>query len=225
MMDRLVLSAFGEELRDKLAVSAAKALAVIERRVAQGARVAPKVMESARQAASAGLTSTPAVARRAALGAADSAKTQLYAASLPQRVGLADTAAATRQRVAEAIRAEAKNPAAARTGQYLSKGYEGYMTDVQRAYSPAHKAQVLGVSPASVAAPAAPQTSHYMQVLGSADPNAVSGIRAVPRKIDLANTQLLPGRSVNPYANTTIAEAAPAATRVGIPRHRMVAAQ
>lgn len=70
---------------EKQAVSAGRTLAVLRARMAQGGRVAPKLLQQAESAAASGLSSTPAAARRAALGAGEGArlaqKAQAYGAN------------------------------------------------------------------------------------------------------------------------------------------------
>jgi hypothetical protein len=68
-------------------------------------------------------------------------------------------------RVHSAIKAEAAG-APTRTGQHLSKGYEGYMTGSQRAYSPQHMGQVVGTAPIHMRE----GTTSYMKSLGSSAP-------------------------------------------------------
>lgn len=198
MMDRLVLSAFGEELRDKLAVSAAKSLAAIQRRVAQGARVAPSLLSQAEHAAASGMAATPRAVRLTAMGAADAAKTQQLARGVAQRAGpsTAATAAATRSRLEGAMAIERANPAAVRTGQPLSAGYEGYMTDIQRGYSPEHKALA---APQQQTLPqvarATKNARPYSWASGSAQSGPVTAVGRPPRQ------------PVNATAHTTLAPA------------------
>jgi hypothetical protein len=82
-MDLTVLKSFSQEL-EKLSVSAATTLSLLQQRVAQGARVAPAVMQRAEAAAAQGLTQTPAAARRAALGAGESVRLQQAAQEAAQ---------------------------------------------------------------------------------------------------------------------------------------------
>jgi hypothetical protein len=72
-MNRVVFSSFVDEL-EKHAVSAARTLAVLESRAAQGARVHPTVLQGVRELAAGGATSTPIAARKATLNVAESAR-------------------------------------------------------------------------------------------------------------------------------------------------------
>lgn len=134
---------------EKQAVSAGRTLALIRSRMAQGGRVAPKLLASAEQAAASGATSTPAALRRTALGAGEGARLAQRAKTLPARVGVGTQAAATRSRVADAVRSEAGG-AATRSNIPLSNAYEGYMSSAQTAYTPAHTAKVMGIRPNQV---------------------------------------------------------------------------
>lgn len=195
-MGPLVFRAFTSELREKLATSAAKSLAVIERRIAQGARVAPSLLAEARQAAAAGMATTPRATRRLALDAADAARTQESARGLARWVGptAATDVAATRPRVERALAIERANPAAVRTGQQLSPAYEGYMTDIQRAYSPAHKAQVMPAqrAPLHVARVAenTPEYSWASEAAQSGPATVIERPRRQPADLGTAHTTL-----------------------------------
>lgn len=217
-MDPLVFHAFTLELREKLAVSAGRSLAVIERRMAQGARVAPSLLAEARQAAAAGMATTPRATRLTALGAADATKTQEFARGAAQRVGptTAATAAATPLRVEQALAVERANPAAVRTGQQLSPAYEGYMTDSRRAYSPQHKAHVAPTqqAPLHVARVAenAPNYSWASEAVQSG-PVTKAGPRRQPADLGAANTTLATAPTGTAFEPTQLAPA-PAATPI-----------
>lgn len=66
---------------------------------------------------------------------------------LPGKVGLGQTAQATRQRVGQAIQDEAAHGNSRSGGVPLSKAYEGYMTNSRRSYNSDHVSQVMGLSP------------------------------------------------------------------------------
>lgn len=94
----------------KVAISAGRTLAALQARVAQGARVAPGLMQRAEQAAAQGLASTPAAMRRTALGASESARMGQAAAQM----GNNPVTQGMRQRVGNAYEAAMSNPAAVR---------------------------------------------------------------------------------------------------------------
>lgn len=130
----------------KHAISAGRTLAAIEARATQGVRVAPRLLQGAREAAGAGLTSTPAAVRRTALGAASSGAEIQRAAALPQRVGLGQVAADTRARVSAADVADRFQGVTSPTRMtdpafQLSKAHGGF------ASTPEHRAQVFGITP------------------------------------------------------------------------------
>ena len=108
-MDPLVLQSFGGELI-KTSISAKLVLRAIKGRVAQGARVAPKMMQQAESAAAKGLTSTPVAMRRTALGAAESGRAAQGAKTLAQRSGVAPQRAALQARGAQMTEALKKAP-------------------------------------------------------------------------------------------------------------------
>lgn len=66
--------------------------------------------------------------------------------ALPGKVGLGQTAAATRDRVGQAIKQEAQQGGSRTGGVPLSKAYEGYMTNSRRSYNTDHVSQVMGLS-------------------------------------------------------------------------------
>lgn len=164
------LKAFSSEL-EKLAISAGLVNQVLQRRVAQGARVAPKLLQMSGQAATQGLAQAPAAARRAVLGAGEAVRAQ----QATQRALSNPVTQAMQQRVGNAIRSEAAG-AATRTGQPLSKAYEGYMTSSQRAYSPEHMGAVLGTAPVHMPVG---QTA-YMRSVGTSATLPAGPLPAVP---------------------------------------------
>ena len=125
-MDHIVLKSFGGELT-KTAISARLALAAIKRRAAQGARVAPKLMQRAEAAAAKGLTSTPAAVRRTALGAAEGGRAAQAAKTLAARSGVAPQRAALQARGAQLEGALRKAPGSVTSpvqgGAVLERGY------------------------------------------------------------------------------------------------------
>lgn len=186
-----VLKSFGSEL-EKLSVSAATTLSLLQQRAAQGARIAPALMQRAETAAAQGLTHTPAAVRQTALGAGESVRLQQATNQALQN----PVTQAMQQRVHGAIQAEAAG-AATRTGQPLSKGYEGYMTSSQRAYSPEHMGQVLGSAPVHLPV----GETHYMKQLGTSGtlPNGTMPVRgAVDPTAATMVSQVSPSSGVRP---------------------------
>lgn len=190
-MDLQTIRSFGGEL-EKLAISAGTTLSLLQQRAAQGARVAPALMQRAEAAAAQGLTHTPAAARRAALGAGESVRLQQATQQALQN----PVTQAMQKRVQGAVQAEAAG-AATRTGQPLSKGYEGYMTSSQRAYSPEHMGQVLGTAPVHLPT----GQTHYMKQLGTSG-TLPMGTASVPGSVDPSAatvlSQVTPSSGVRP---------------------------
>lgn len=117
-MTPAVLDAFFDELQTKVAVSAATTLALLQRRAQQGVRVLPQAMEAAQHAAAAGASSTPAMARRAALHARDSV---VASRELAQRIA---PAAQNRQRILSGYEAASRGDKGVYTKRMMSKRYD-----------------------------------------------------------------------------------------------------
>jgi len=66
---------------------------------------------------------------------------------MPQQVGLGEATQGMRQRVGDAIKAEAAGVNTRAGGVPLSKHYEGYMSPSKTSYSPEHVEQVMGLQP------------------------------------------------------------------------------
>lgn len=107
-------------------------------------------------------------------GIAEGGRANRAMQALPGRVGLGQTAQATRQRVEDAVRAEAAG-ASTRTGVPLSKHYEGYMTGSQRGYSPEHAEAVMGLKPGQYD----PKSGPTRLMKPSSEPISSSGTRSV----------------------------------------------
>jgi hypothetical protein len=80
---------------------------------------------------------------------AEGGRAQRAMAAMPEQVGLGKTTDAMRQRVGDAIKAEAGGLRTRAGGVPLSKHYEGYMTRSQLSYSPEHVEKVMGLEPGS----------------------------------------------------------------------------
>lgn len=189
-MDLLVLQAFG---REKLAIGPgllARGLRAAEQR---GAAIAPKILGGLEQQAAQGVRAVNPAAARGLVG---QARESVNATAGMQRALSNPTTQAMQQRVHGAIQAEAAG-AATRTGQPLSKAYEGYMTSSQRAYSPEHMGQVLGSSPVHLPV----GETHYMKSVGTSGtlPNGTMPVHG----------------SVDPMAATVVSQvgAAPSGVR------------
>ena len=123
----------------KTAISAGLALKALRARIAQGVRVAPKLLRGAEEAAAAGARSTPAAVRRTALGAADSGQLIARAAGRAERVGLGA------ERSALANRARTMDKAIARTPSLVTSPVVGKHTlDTTRALSPGARRYMVG---------------------------------------------------------------------------------
>jgi hypothetical protein len=137
---------FNQEMT-KLAISAGLALGALQGRIAQGARVAPKLLGQFEHAAASGARATPA------LGAAVRNAGQDVRATMGMNKALANpTTQAMQGRVANAIKAETANPAAMRGTNQLSNAYEGYMNvgNHTTAYTPEHMGAVMGINPSEI---------------------------------------------------------------------------
>jgi hypothetical protein len=198
---------------EKVAISAGKTLALLQARAAGGARVAPKLMQQAQGAASAGAASTPAHLRRLALGAGQEARGVQAAARLE-----ATTAqkiphmAAGRERLQGGYEKAVSSPssvrdaAAPRLTHATDHGATG-MSGATQPYSKAHLNSIAG--PASPASPELLQhdalTARLRNIKSLARTRATAGGPAGAR----AGTQsgLVGGRTVDPLGPTAVTRA------------------
>lgn len=124
-MNPQTLRAFGEHT--KVAVSPGLALKAIKARMAQGARVSPKLLQGAEKAVASGAKSTPAAMRRTALGASESARAAQGAKTFAARFGVAPQRAALQQRAHAYDKVLKSNPKSVtspvQNGAFLNRGY------------------------------------------------------------------------------------------------------
>lgn len=130
-MDLQTIRSFGGEL-EKLAISAGTTLSLLQQRAAQGARVAPALMQRAEAAAAQGLTHTPAAARRAALGAGESVRAMRGAEGLAASAGTDAARAALQsraQQMTQAIESAPRSVTSPIVGGHMSRGYSPAAAD------------------------------------------------------------------------------------------------
>lgn len=190
-MDALVLRSFGSEL-EKLAVSAATTLSLLQQRAAQGARVAPALMQRAETAAAQGLTHTPAAARRAALGAGESVRAAQGAEQLATRSGTAAQRAALQSRGAQMTQAIESAPHTVTSpmlGGNMTRGYSPAAADFMAGKGTLAQAQAHTLSNPTIhqvgrtpAAGRQPSMSHATPPMGA---SSAGGTTAVSSGVDL----------------------------------------
>lgn len=158
-MQPTLIRAFAQEL-EKQAVNISTLQSYLTRRAGQGIGGASALRQSL--AGSTAKTSREALQSMDGLqrfrlkGIAEGGKANRAMQALPERVGLGQTAQVTRQRVENAVKAEAAGANTRAGGVPLSKNYEGYMTPSRRAYSPQHAEEVMGLKPGQYTQKAGP---------------------------------------------------------------------
>jgi hypothetical protein len=211
--------AFLAEL-EKLSISAGLAHSAMLGRVAQGARIAPGVLQAAERAAVGGARATPAMG-----GVLRAAGEDVRAIGAVNARANHPLVAGTRNRVEGAIRAEAANPAATRMplnrDTALSHGYEGYMntSNSTARYTPQHMGAVMGVNPSQINVKGGP-TQIAMELAGAPHPTAGTVPAAMTRPMGNAAAGTVPARRGLPFA-PTVPGALPVAT---VPARRPLAA-
>lgn len=157
-MQPTLIRSFAHEL-EKQAVNISTLQSYLTRRAGQGIGGASALAQSLKgttaRTSREALQAMDGLQRFRLQGIAEGGRANRAMQALPERVGLGQTAQATRQRVEGAVKAEAAG-ANTRTGVPLSKHYEGYMTNSQRGYSPEHAEAVMGLQPGQYSPKAGP---------------------------------------------------------------------
>lgn len=149
-MKPTLIRSFAHEL-EKRAVNVSTLQSYLARRATQGVGGADALAKSlggttARTSREA-LQSMTGLQKHRLEGVLEGGKAHRAMQKLPERVGLGQVTQNTRQRVADAIKAEAAGERTRAGGVPLSKTYEGYATSSQRSYTPKHVEQVMGLEP------------------------------------------------------------------------------
>lgn len=143
MTDANTYRAFRDELT-KIAISAGTTLSLLQQRAAQGARIAPKLMQSAEHAAATGLVHTPSSLRQTALGAGEAVRaSQASSAALQNPV-----TQGMRQRVLGAYERSMSGGSGIRDTSKMLPSHYDYgatgMAEAQHAYTPEHINSMMG---------------------------------------------------------------------------------
>lgn len=207
MIDIAVLRACGREL-EKLAISAGTTLSLLQQRAAQGARIAPKLLQGAEQAAAQGLTHTPSAARRAALGAGEAVRGAQASSQMLQN----PVTQGMRQRVLGAYEQGVTNKAVRNTEHVLPLHYDygaSGMAGSVHPYTQEHINSMMGsahvMDPKGLAPSIAnrgPSMMHPTPPMGASSVTQVSPFGATqiaPSAMDRTQMGLVGGKSLGEF--------------------------
>ena len=217
MIDVALYRACGRELQ-KLAISAGTTLSLLQQRAAQGARIAPKLMQGAEQAAAQGLAHTPSAARRAALGAGEAVR----ASQATQMAGQNPVTQAMRGRVLGAYEQGVSSSAVRDTSKLLPHHYDYGATGMAGSlhpYTQEHINSMMGsanvVDPKGLAPTITgrqPSMMHPTPPMGASGVTQVSPFGATqiaPSALDRTQAGLVGGKSLGEF-NQGVPHFAPA---------------
>lgn len=185
----------------KVAISAGMTLGLIKGRVAQGARVAPALMQRAEQAAASGMTRTAPTMRHLALGAGESARAAGKATAMaPMKAGLQGRMAQGEKMIQSGTAFDQSRPLKIHDAFGHSHGYSPeYMKTVSGSSATVADPRKL-MTPAAAPAPAAGGTVPAKKRALTPGPVAGATVPAVSRppsltsmnrrSVGTANTQL-----------------------------------